>query len=48
MESLLELQGGGGQRDVRGQAGGGVSVRKVFLGTRHAGAQVGRAAARAG
>lgn len=48
MKSLLKLQGGDGQRDVRRQAGGGLLVRQVLLGTRHTGAQVGCAAARAG
>lgn len=42
-KSLLELQGGKGQRDIRGQAGRGLLVRQVFLGAGHAGAQVGGA-----
>lgn len=47
-EPLLKLQGGEGQRDVRGQAGRGLLVRQVFLGAGHAGAQVGDTAERAG
>lgn len=47
-EPLLELQGGEGQRDIRGQTGRGLLVGQVFLGAGHAGAQVGVAAERAG
>lgn len=47
-EPLLELQSGEGQRDIRGQAGCGLLVRQVFLGTRHGGAEVGETAERAG
>lgn len=43
-ESLLQLQGGEGQRDVRGQAGRGLLVRQVLLGAAHADAQVGHTA----
>lgn len=45
---LLELQGGEGQRDIRGQAGCGLVMRQVFLGARYAGAQVGDAVNMAG
>lgn len=45
---LVELHGGEGQRDVRGQAGRGLLVGQVLLGAGHAGAQVGDTAARAG
>lgn len=45
---MLELHGGEGQGDVRGQARRGLLVRQVLLGARHAGAQVGDAAERAG
>lgn len=47
-EPLLKLQGGEGQRDIRGQAGRGLLVRQVLLGAGHAGAQVGDTAERAG
>lgn len=45
---LLELHGGEGQGDVRGQAGRGLVMRQVLLGAGHAGAQAGATAERTG